>query len=69
MAGSGARSRRTPGKAAVNAVAKVDSWRDPRERPGRGPDKGLQYRGDDDMPSVLHRFSGPDQDLAAALER
>lgn len=68
-AGSGVRIRRTPGKAGVNAVAKVDSWRDPRERPCRGQDRGLLYRGDDDLPSVLHRFSGPDQELAAALER
>jgi hypothetical protein len=68
-AGSGVRTRRMPGKAGVNAVAKVDSWRDPRERPCSGQDRVLQYRGEDDLPSVLHRFSGPDQELAAALER
>ncbi|BDA48893.1 Katanin p60 ATPase-containing subunit A1 at C-terminar half [Coccomyxa sp. Obi] len=65
-AGSAARQRRTPGRPAVTAVAKVDSWRDPRDRPIRLGDRG---RGDDDMPLVLQRYTGPDQDLAAALER
>ncbi len=67
VAGSAARQRRTPGKPAVSAVAKVDSWRDPRDRPVRLV--GDKNRNADDMPLVLQRYTGPDQDLAAALER
>lgn len=67
VTGSGSSQRRTSGKSTAVAP-KVDTWRNPRDRPARKSEGGI-FAGVSMPLQMLHRYDGPDQELTANLER
>ena len=59
------------GKPANNVPCKVSAWRNPKDKPGRdrSSTSSYQQQQQDRQDTGRSRYDGPDQELAAQLER